>query len=388
MQNELCLTVLKHLEKDELFKSFTEYVKTENEQSYSIFLYFLFKKGAQDDFTAYITDKILYDENPFSISAASSQTISLYLKRAMKKDLRKIYDCIYSKKDSADYNTGIAHSIFFDDWGNDETIDNLQNFYSSHGYGKYINYRAFSHLNGELIPIENAPTVQLSDLKDYESEKKIISDNIENLLKGYPHSDMLLYGERGTGKSSTMHAMLNRYFPDGLRIIELSKENMLDLNIIKSKLSEIPLKFIIYIDDLSLNGGDERISSLKAALEGSMDGHATNTMIVATSNRRHIIDEKFSNRDDSVHSNDSLQEELSLSDRFGISVLFTTTTKPQYLSIITQLAADAELKTDKETLCALAERWALCKGGRSPRRAAQFIKFVYACEQKNQRIDF
>lgn len=344
MQNNLCLTVLKNIERDEIFKNFIAYIKTGDEGSYSDFLYSLFDKEAQDNFAAYTADKILYDENPFSVSAASGKPLSPYLERAFKNDLRKIYDCIYSKKGSVDYNTGEASAPFSGDWGNDKTIGNLKDFYAAHGYGKYINYRAFSYRDGELTPIENASSVRLSDLKDYENEKKIISDNIENLLKGYPHSDMLLYGERGTGKSSTMHAMINRYFPDGLRIVELSKENMLDLNLLKSKLSEIPLKFIIYLDDLSLNGGDERISSLKAALEGSMDGHATNTMIVATSNRRHIIDEKFSSRDDSVHSGDSLQEELSLSDRFGISVLFTTTTKPQYLSIINQLADDARVK--------------------------------------------
>ena len=133
--------------------------------------------------------------------------------------------------------------------------------------------------------------------------------------------------DRGTGKSSTVHAMLNKYWKDGLRIIELNKDNMLDLPKIRQKVTDNPLKFIIFIDDLSLNESDDKISGLKAALEGSVSGNTENTMIVATSNRRHIVKENFSDRENSVHVNDSLQEQLSLSDRFGITVLFSSTDK-------------------------------------------------------------
>ncbi|MBR7099740.1 MAG: DUF815 domain-containing protein, partial [Clostridia bacterium] len=165
-------------------------------------------------------------------------------------------------------------------------------------------------------------------------------------------------------------------------------ENMLQISRLKESLKNVPLKFMIYIDDLSLSAGDERISSLKAALEGCSEGHTENAMIVATSNRRHLIDEKFSQRQDSVHAGDSMQEELSLSDRFGISVLFTSTNKAQYLSIVDQLARDMHLTMPEPELHLLAERWAIVKGGRSPRRAKQFVNLAYSLTSKGMPVVF
>ena len=148
-----------------------------------------------------------------------------------------------------------------------------------------------------------------------------------------------------------------------------------------------PLKFIIFIDDLSLEENDAKISGLKAALEGSVSGNTENTMIVATSNRRHIVKENFSDRENSVHVNDSLQEQLSLSDRFGITVMFSSTDRAQYLEIVSSLCRDAGLQAD-ERMLALAERWALVKGGRSPRRAKQFTDYAFACKKLNREMDF
>jgi len=381
-------TVLKNLEDDTLLSKFFAYVKNKDEKPQADFLSELFRLGAQDNFAQYVADKILYDENAFSTAAAKGQTPSKYVIKAYARDLAAAQSLICENADESLYHTGEAQKPFLGKWDSEDSLNSLSEFYSRYGYGDYIKYKAFRYENGRLLPIAAISDVTLSDLKDYEREKKLISENIESFLSSLPYSDMLLYGERGTGKSSTVHAMLNKYFESGLRIVELSKENMLNISALKGVLAEVPLKFIIYIDDLSLSGGDERISSLKAALEGSMEGYSSNAMIVATSNRRHIVDEKFSSREDSVHSGDAMQEELSLSDRFGLAVLFTTTTKPQYLSIINQLAADAKLKTNKEKLETLAEQWALRKGGRSPRRARQFIDLVISCEQKNIPVEF
>ena len=233
------------------------------------------------------------------------------------------------------------------------------------------------------MPVENPSDISLSDLKGYEQEKAAIDANIVSFLKGLPFGNMLLYGDRGTGKSSTIHAMLNKYWKDGLRIIELNKGNMLDLPKVRQLISANPLKFIIFIDDLSLNESDDKISGLKAALEGSVWGYTPNAMIVATSNRRHIVKENFSDRENSVHVNDSLQEQLSLSDRFGITVLFSSTDKAQYLDIVKKLAEDEGLQAD-EKLLALAERWALVKGGRSPRRARQYVDMAVSCKKRSE----
>lgn len=381
-------TVLRNLENDPLLNKYFRYRDENTEEAKADFLGELYAVGAQDNLTAYITDKILCDENPFSVAAAKGQKASQFIVKSYKRDLRTIQEILNNDFPYSYYAIGMTHAPFYTPWNGGTTINLLKRFYAAHGYGIYIKNKAFRYEGGKLSPIASTSDVQLSDLKDYEREKKLISENIESFLKGLPYSDMLLYGERGTGKSSTVHAMLNRYFSEGLRIVELSKENILLLPRLESMLSENPLKFMIYIDDLSLSGGDERISSLKAALEGSMEGYSKNVMIVATSNRRHIVDEKFSSREDSVHSGDSMQEELSLSDRFGLSVLFTTTTKDEYLSIVGQLADDAEVKCERQKLNALAEQWALRKGGRSPRRARQFIDLVISSEAKNIPIEF
>lgn len=382
------LALLRNILKNPLLNSYDAYLQEKSESSYTDFLYELFRADAQDNFAKYVADVVLCDENAFSLTCAKKEVPSPYVRRAYAKDLRILYDAIYKNGREEDYCSGRAEAPFFNDWGDEETLSALSSFYASNGYGDYIFYKAFRYEENGLSPISSVSDIRLTDLKDYKEEKKIIADNIENFLNDLPFSNMLLYGERGTGKSSTIHAMLNEYGEKGLRIVELSKENMLTLNVLKGRLSQIPLKFIVFIDDLSLNGGDERISSLKAALEGSMEGHASNAMIVATSNRRHIVNEKFSDREDSVHAGDSMQEELSLADRFGVSVLFSTTTKPQYLSIVEQLARDYQLNMEKKELEALAERWALQKGGRSPRRAKQFIELVYSCLSKNIPVEF
>lgn len=383
------LTVLRNLENDPLLKKYFKYRNDGTEESKADFLGELFAQGAQDHFKRYVADKILCDENAFSIAAAKGKKISKFVLAAYKRDLAALQELLDSDMVHPYYFVErVSYSPLYNPWDSPKTIKLLSEYYASHGYGMYIKNKAFRYECGKLSPIASTSNITLSELKDYEREKTLISENIESFLSDLPYSDMLLYGERGTGKSSTVHAMLNKYFDRGLRIVELSKENMLSLPELRGKLAEAPLKFIVYIDDLSLSGGDERISSLKAALEGSMEGYSSNVMITATSNRRHIVDEKFSSREDSVHSGDAMQEELSLSDRFGLSVLFTTTTKEQYLSIVSQLAADAALKTPLEDLKALAERWALRKGGRSPRRARQFIDLVIASESKNIPVDF
>ena len=181
--------------------------------------------------------------------------------------------------------------------------------------------------------------------------------------------------------------MVNLFRGQKLRLVEIAKENVLALPELKTRLAAEPMKFVVFIDDFSLQESDDRVSTLKAALQGSMEGHVGNVMIVATSNRRHIVEENFSSRMNSVHMGDSEEELLSLSDRFGITVLFAATNKQEYLAIVRAVAADMGLKTPAEILESLAERWALVRGGRSPRRARQFVDYAYACEQKGREID-
>ncbi len=381
------LIVLRNILCDEVFAAYVNWRNSGNEEDFAKFESKLIAHGAETDFCAYLTEKVLEDENAFAVCCAAGNTPSLYTKNAFMRDVRMIFG--YAQSGDADgwYEAGKPEQPFVGDLCGESAYRRIRNFYKKYGYGPFIKYRAFDYENGELAPIKNPSPITLEQLKGYASEKAAIESNIVNFLRGLPYNNMLLYGDRGTGKSSTIHAMLNKYWTDGLRIVEINKENMLDLPKIRQKIIDNPLKFIIFIDDLSMNENDDKISGLKAALEGSVSGNTANTMIVATSNRRHIVKENFSDRDNSVHVNDSLQEQLSLSDRFGITVLFSSTDKAQYLEIIKSLAADEGIPID-DNLCAHAERWALVKGGRSPRRARQFIDLATSCTKKGVPIEF
>ena len=344
------------------------------------FLHLLYERGAEQNFAAYVASAVLTDENAFSRACAAGQPVSDYLRRAFSADLAKIARALCVKDDA--FCIGTA-PLPVGNW-DDAALARLASYYAQNGYGRFLAHRAFRFTGGELVPIRALSDVTLDDLKGYESEKKEVRDNFESFVAGLPYADMLLYGDRGTGKSSTVHAMINLYSDKKLRLVEIDKENILSLPRLRSMLSAEPMKFVVFIDDFSLREEDDRVSTLKAALQGSMEGHAGNVMIVATSNRRHIVEESFATRMNSVHANDSEEELLSLSDRFGITVLFATTGKKEYLAIVHALASDLGIKTDSEQLDLLAERWAMVRGGRSPRRARQFIGYLYACEQKGK----
>lgn len=386
-KNIRSLTVLRSILQDRVFGAFIAAKENADEERTAEFINKVLAAGAENNFTAYVCDRILMDENIFSVCCAAGKTPSDYLKNAYLRDIKVILSYIadYTNDNPALFGTGCAVKPF--DREGQQLYIQLKKFYKKYGCGQFIKYRAFGFENGELVPVKNPPEITLDDLKGYKNEKSTIDRNIVNFLRGLPYGNMLLYGDRGTGKSSTIHAMLNKYWKNGLRIVELNKENMLDLPKVRQAIMENPLKFIIFIDDLSLNENDDKISGLKAALEGSVSGKTANTMIVATSNRRHIVKENFSDRENSVHFNDSMQEQLSLSDRFGITVMFSSTDKAQYLEIVRNLAADLGLEADAE-LEALAERWALVKGGRSPRRAKQFVELALSCKKRGIEIDF
>ena len=379
------LKVLRGLKRDGLFLSFAQACAGEDKNN---FYFMVYDRGAENAFLTELCRLILTDENAFSKTCASGGIPSAYLLDAYADDLEIIFAAARTLEGDEHMNLGNATPPFDGELNGEKCAENLVDFYAAHGYGAFIEYRAFTYDGTKLIPIPKTSTVTVDELKNYRTEKKLVEDNILNFLSDLPYANMLLYGDRGTGKSSTVHAMLNKYFDDGLRIIEISKENMLCIPAVRELVADNPLKFIIFIDDLSLDEYDEKVSSLKAGLEGSVSGGTENVMIAATSNRRHIVKESFSDRENSVHPGDSIAEQLSLSDRFGLTVMFSTTDKSEYLSIVGQLADDAGIKTDRQQLFALAERWALTKGGRSPRRAKQFADLAYACEQRGVPIDF
>jgi predicted AAA+ superfamily ATPase len=184
----------------------------------------------------------------------------------------------------------------------------------------------------------------------------------------------------GTGKSSTVKAVANAFRADGLRIVEIPKERLTDFPLLADKLSLLPMKFIIFIDDLSFQHQDRSYTTLKAVLEGGLAARPRNALIYATSNRRHIVKEKLSDRAfeiDDVNTRDNMQETLSLSDRFGLTVCYTVPKKSEFLEIVAAMAKEKGINISEAELFAGAERFALVKGGRSPRCAKQYVESLY-----------
>ena len=249
--------------------------------------------------------------------------------------------------------------------------ENIEKF----GYGIYAKYRMF-RIDGDdhIVPVINPDSTRLADLVDYKREQQIIMDNTKALLSGKPAANILLSGDAGTGKSSTVKAIVNELFDEGLRIIEVRKEQLREIPVILDELSGNPLKFILFIDDLSFQKDDDNFSALKAILEGTVSAKSDNVVIYATSNRRHLVKEKFSDRDgNDIHHNDTVQETISLSERFGIQITFQRPDKKTYLSIVHHLADAKGIEYDPEQLDAEAERFVLSRGSRSARAAKQFV---------------
>lgn len=362
---------------------------------------FFRKVTSHNSFKEYLSRLILTDDNAFTKAAAAGKADRLpaAVLNGVKSDLKKLEAVanispkdIYESVENIDlrqvlktlpsWQTGESVAPLTEDWEN--RIEYLIEYHKKNGYGMYSKYNAFAWRNHGLYPISETDPIQLSDLKNYEDQRRKVIDNTESFVNGYPANNVLLYGDRGTGKSSTVHAVLNAYAPEGLRMIEISKSDIPDLTMIREMLSESPMKFIIFIDDLSFDSHDDSFGELKAALEGSLGGRKHNTIIYATSNRRHLIKESFSDRENDINRNDIMQEQLSLSDRFGLSITFINPDKKGYLDIVEKIAEDRKLDVDMDHLCAVAEQWATRKGGRSPRCARQFIDYVESCEKRGK----
>lgn len=342
----------------------------------------------------YISKCILAYDNAFTRTASAGEEDKLETSviNGVKADLSKLeeistitaQDIINAVSDSdlrsvlktiPAWQTGEALPPLSDNWEN--SLDALAEYHRKNGYGMFAENIAFTWRNKKICPVNTIDTITLSDLKNYENQRQRVIDNTVSFLAGHPANNVLLYGDRGTGKSSTVHALLNAYHGCGLRMIEIPKSAVADLTLIREQLADSPMKFIIYIDDLSFDSNDDSFSELKAALEGSLSGRLPNILIYATSNRRHLIRESFSDRENEINKNDIMQEQLSLSDRFGLSITFINPNKQEYLDIVTKIAADRGLDDiDSDKLCAMADRWATRRGGRSPRCAKQFVDYV------------
>ncbi|MFR8002335.1 MAG: ATP-binding protein [Hydrogeniiclostridium sp.] len=350
----------------------------------------LCERGLSESFADCLTGTALFDENAFSLAAAGgAREFSPALLKGVERDLRIILELSALTPEDLLYDSPIDNpeTLHLPAWGIGSPVKALQgdlkdciasmaNYYRENGCGMYARYRAFIWRDSSIQPVAFPDKTRLSDLKGYELQRQMAIDNTLAFLEGLPANNCLLYGDRGTGKSSTVKAMLNEFYPRGLRVIEMPKESLMDFPKLVDQIAAIPMKFIIFIDDLSFSKETDTYAALKAVLEGGLAVRPENSLIYATSNRRHLIRETFSDREgDEVHRGDTIQETLSLADRFGLSINFMLPDKARYLEIVRELARYRELeeRISMEELEAAAERWATTRGGRSPRCARQFI---------------
>ena len=251
------------------------------------------------------------------------------------------------------------------------------------GYGMFAKHHVFTVENGKLVPVKYPDPQRLSELPGYEKEREKVIANTRALLAGMPANNVLLYGDAGTGKSSAVKAIANEFAPEGLRLVEVKKNQLYQIPDLMDKLAANPLKFILFIDDLSFTANDDNFAALKAILEGSVGGRAQNIAVYATSNRRHLIKETLSDRTgDDIHEADTRQELMSLSARFGLTVTFQRPEKARFETILEELAKQHNIQMPTEQLLLKAEAFALRAGGRSPRVAKQFIEQCEAGVQK------
>lgn len=371
------LCIFRDLLEDPVLHSLFSYIKHPSATAYAEFVSLLYDANG-GDLSEHVKEICLDSENVFVKWVASGKPIPAYMREAAEYELDTLQAvCSLDKIVLAPLS---KYAGFLPDFTSTQL--RLKEIYlhrtkniGKYGYGIYANHRMFCvDGNGSIVPVLHPDRTELNDLVNYDRERQIVIDNTNALLAGKPAANILLTGDAGTGKSSTVKAVANALWGEGLRLIEMRKDQLQVIPKILDELSGNPLKFVLFIDDLSFLKDDDSFNALKAVLEGSVTAKSSNVVIYATSNRRHMIKETFSDREgDDVHHNDTMQEMASLSERFGIHIRFSKPNKETYLSIVHRLAERQGLAVPIDELDLLAERFALERGGRSARIAKQFV---------------
>ena len=280
------------------------------------------------------------DENPYVVGTAKGKVLPSVLVRNAQRELKLLsrLTCLDADTLCGDFSGYVPE---FDNVPTDltESYGERLGCLGRYGYGIFASAGMFRVEGEQIVPVRTADSVSLDSFVGYMEERQKVFENTKALVEGREAANVLLFGDAGTGKSSTVKACVNHFHDQGLRLIELRKDQLFSLPYVMSRIADNPLKFIIFIDDLSFNKNDDSFSMLKAALEGSASAKTGNAVIYATSNRRHIVKERFSDRHeaDDVHHSDTVQELMSLSDRFGLTVYFSRPNKQLYLEILIRM---------------------------------------------------
>ena len=389
----LLISVFKNVLKDKVISSFVTFLNqlSSDEKNfsndlklYSDFINNLYDVSQTQNMFEYVKKLVYIDENIVSKGCCSCICENNQLLNTARYELTLLDNLI-----SFDYQTikdlflfkyprmteMINHlPAFSTDNKINFVLDDIINSYSSNGYGIFSCYSAFKYTeNMEVKPVEFIDSISFDDLKNYKYQQDILKQNTKAFLDGKTANNVLLYGDRGCGKSSSVKALLNEFSDYNLKVIQVYKEAFLKLPELYEKLRNLPLKFIIFADDISFDEDEKNFSSIKAILEGSLSNRPSNVLIYATTNRMHLVKESFSAREgNEVHYNDTIDEMVSLSDRFGIILTFSSLIKNEYLDIVKQIASDCCVEIN-ENLLQQACTFSMQKGIMTPRIARQFI---------------
>lgn len=384
------LSLFRSLSSDSLWCAFVQLIDTaaKGEQGiqsidhYAAFAEQLYARSG--NLTNEIRSLVLMHENAYVRRCAQGKEPSGVMRDCLKEELLTLQTA--AELSSETVKNAIGGGDYLPKWET-EPCDFVALYFermksaSTKGYGLFAKYHTFFLKNGELMPVSHPDQTSLSELYGYEIQRQEVIENTLALVQGKPAVNLLLYGDAGTGKSSTVKAVVNAYREQGLRLIELKKEQLREIPQLVDTLAHNPLKFILFIDDLSFTRDDDDFSALKAMLEGSVSSNAANVVIYATSNRRHLVRETFSDREgDEIHYNDTMQEMLSLSDRFGLTITFLRPDKTQYQEIVRELAEQYGVTMEPQELRVKADAFAIRKSGYSPRVAKQFIELMKAAQ--------
>ena len=367
-----------------LLRAFSSYCEQSQEsavakkRAYAALAAEIYKGGGS--LTKLVEKLVFEDENVYVKSVARGKKADALLQKSVTRELAVFSDLasLTTADFAQDLGTDVAMMPQFSSFNANLGASYKKRLRSigKYGYGIFSSNGMFRLSDDmQIEPIVSADKIGMDRFIGYAEERARVVENTRAFVEGRPAANTLLCGDAGTGKSSTVKAVANAFFDEGVRLIELRKDQLSYLPYVMGKIEGNPLKFILFIDDLSFNQNDDDFSMLKAALEGSASAKAENAVIYATSNRRHIVKESFGERDgDDVHRNDTLQETLSLSERFGLTVWFSKPNKQLYLDIVRQLAKRRGVALDEKELELRAEAFALKKGNRSARCAEQFIE--------------
>ena len=371
------LCIFRELLKDPVIAALRSYLETPSAAGYASFVSQLYEANG-GDIGAHVRELCENSGNVYVRTLGRGEKAPEHLYAALLSELDTLQQMAALTKEKL--CAALDHTGFLPDFAGstvnlrDEYLHRTANI-GTYGFGIYAKHHMFRVDEQErIVPVLHPDGTRLSQLVDYQRERGIVLDNSKALLMGKPAANILLTGDAGTGKSSTVKAVVNELRRDGLRLIEIRKDQLSAIPKLLDELSDNPLKFVLFIDDLSFSKDDDNFNALKAVLEGSVTAKSPNVVIYATSNRRHIIKEKFSDREgDDIHRNDTMQELISLSERFGIHVSFSKPNRETYLRIVRHLAREAKINMSETELDAGAERFALERGGRTARLARQFI---------------